>query len=199
MYIHIYICICVYIYIYIYTYTYIYICIYVYAYKHKYGLYIGWSSTILRDAPFSAIYWLSYERYVCTYVCTYIYMNICIYIHLCIYIYIYIHEYIFIYICIYMHHSAQYIGSYMKIDLIFNKFGFCFVIIYWSFISYYYRYFLVLMLFWLVYMEIYGIDFLTHSFVIYISKHHHHHRLKAHFSSMISNKHLIYVNIYVYI
>jgi hypothetical protein len=28
---------------------------------------------------------------------------------------------------------------------------------------------------WLVYMETYGIDFLTLSFVIYISKHHHHH------------------------
>jgi hypothetical protein len=29
--------------------------------------------------------------------------------------------------------------------------------------------------FWLVYVETYGIDFLTTSFVIYISKHHHHH------------------------
>jgi hypothetical protein len=28
--------------------------------------------------------------------------------------------------------------------------------------------------FWLVYMEIYGINLLTPSFVIYISKHHHH-------------------------
>jgi hypothetical protein len=30
------------------------------------------------------------------------------------------------------------------------------------------------MLFWLVYMEAYA-DFLTHSFVFYISKHYHHH------------------------
>jgi hypothetical protein len=34
--------------------------------------------------------------------------------------------------------------------------------------------------FWLVYMEIYGIDLLTFSFVIYISKHHHHHYQGVH-------------------
>jgi hypothetical protein len=38
-----------------------------------------------------------------------------------------------------------------------------------------YMYFFVLMPFWLVNMEICGKDFLTPSFVIYISKHHHHH------------------------
>jgi hypothetical protein len=46
-----------------------------------------------------------------------------------------------------------------------------------------YKYFqIVLMPFWLFYMETYGIDFLTPSFVIYISKHHHHHHL--HFGSL---------------
>jgi hypothetical protein len=44
-----------------------------------------------------------------------------------------------------------------------------------SFISYYYWYFVVFMSLWLVYMETYGIDFLTPSFVICVSKHHHHH------------------------
>jgi hypothetical protein len=37
--------------------------------------------------------------------------------------------------------------------LFIGEFRFCFVIIYWSFISYFY--------FWLVYMETYGIDFLN--------------------------------------
>jgi hypothetical protein len=37
--------------------------------------------------------------------------------------------------------------------------------------------FFVLMPFWLVYMETYGIDFLTPLFVIYISKHHYHHHI----------------------
>jgi hypothetical protein len=32
------------------------------------------------------------------------------------------------------------------------------------------------MLFWLVYTGIFGIKFLTPSFVIYVSKHHHHHK-----------------------
>jgi hypothetical protein len=36
--------------------------------------------------------------------------------------------------------------------------------------------FFFFMPFWLVYMEIYDIDFLIPSFVIYISKHHHHHQ-----------------------
>jgi hypothetical protein len=36
--------------------------------------------------------------------------------------------------------------------------------------------FFFFMAFWLVYMEIYDIDFLIPSFVIYISKHHHHHQ-----------------------
>jgi hypothetical protein len=45
---------------------------------------------------------------------------------------------------------------------------------YWPFISYHYGYLFVLMPFWLFYMEIHGMDFLTPSFVIYISKHHHH-------------------------
>jgi hypothetical protein len=36
--------------------------------------------------------------------------------------------------------------------------------------------FFVCMPFWLIYMETYGIDFLTPLFVIYISKHHHHHK-----------------------
>jgi predicted protein tyrosine phosphatase len=31
--------------------------------------------------------------------------------------------------------------------------------------------------FWLVYMETFGADFLTPSFVICISKHHHHHQV----------------------
>jgi hypothetical protein len=31
--------------------------------------------------------------------------------------------------------------------------------------------------FWLVYKETYGIDFLTPSFVIYISKHYHHYQI----------------------
>jgi hypothetical protein len=53
------------------------------------------------------------------------------------------------------------------------KFQFCCVIIYWSYLSFYYWF--VLMPFWLVYMESYGIDFLTPSFVIYAGKHHHHH------------------------
>lgn len=35
---------------------------YIYKNEGVAGFYRGWSSTILRDAPFSAIYWLSYER-----------------------------------------------------------------------------------------------------------------------------------------
>jgi hypothetical protein len=35
--------------------------------------------------------------------------------------------------------------------------------------------FFVLMPFWLVYMETYGLDFLKASFVMYIRKYHHHH------------------------
>jgi hypothetical protein len=38
--------------------------------------------------------------------------------------------------------------------------------------------FLCTLPFWLVYMETYGADFLTPSFVICISKHHHHHQIE---------------------
>jgi hypothetical protein len=47
--------------------------------------------------------------------------------------------------------------------------------LYWSFISYHYWYFFVLMPLWLVYKEICVADVLTPSFIICVSKYHHHH------------------------
>jgi hypothetical protein len=130
--------------------------------------------------------------YICIYMYIYIHIYIYIYIYVCIYkyihdlyIYIYIYE-IYIYICMYIYIYNTYIYKVMERFsnepnarrsctspgiLLFISFdstsllfiGHLFLIITDFFIP-----------FWLIYMETYGMDFITSLFVIYLSKHHHH-------------------------
>jgi hypothetical protein len=157
--------------------------------------------------------------YTCIYIyiCIHVYVYIFIYLWMCVHIYVCISKCIFIYIYLWIHintygHIHIYTHMYIHIYLLQMKNAFesgvsSSIIIVgpegsgWSFISYYYWYFFVLIPIWLVYMETYGIDFLTVSFVIYINKQHNCRfwRIRLHHLLLFTFYLYIYVYIYIYI